>query len=199
MQVADAGFEPAEARGSFALANIVAAQIVRAILDGAGTDGKARRRADVRGNEAGTKDDAIGFEQASPQIGQVDSVERAAGGEADGLELGGGKRGGGQGKGEFRHGSGAQTGQFQGEGVGGEQHLAGANFFLVDATPEFVADAQAERIGEIQRANLGVLGDLSAGFFRGARQAGEDFAGVNRAAGHAADDFQLAEVAPGNG
>ena len=50
VQTADAAFEPAETGGGFAAANIVAAQIVRAILGRAITDGKARRRASVRGN-----------------------------------------------------------------------------------------------------------------------------------------------------
>jgi hypothetical protein len=61
------------------------------------------------------------------------------------------------------------------------------------------ADLQAQRIGEVQRANFGVLDDLGAGVFRGARQAGEHFARVHGAAGHAANDFQLAGIAPGDG
>ncbi len=92
-----------------------------------------------------------------------------------------------------------QAGQFQGQGVGGEKDLARANFFLVDAAAEFAVDLQAQRTGEVQRAHFGVLDDLGAGVFRGARQPGEHFAGVNRAAGHAADDFQLAGIAPGDG
>ncbi len=49
-------------------------------------------------------------QQASPQIGKVHSVKRAARGEAEGFELRGGERSGGQRKGEFRLSSGAQAG-----------------------------------------------------------------------------------------
>src|SRR6266403_3975261 len=58
VQMADAGFEPAETCGSFASANIIAAQIVRAVFDRAGAEWKAGRRANVGRDEAGTEDDA---------------------------------------------------------------------------------------------------------------------------------------------
>src|SRR2546427_3482115 len=110
VQMANAAFEPAEACGGFAFANIIAAQIVRAVFDRVGVEGKARRRAHVRWDKAGAEDDAVRFEQASPKIWKVHSVKRAARGEAEGFELRGGKRSGGQRKGELRLGSGAQAG-----------------------------------------------------------------------------------------
>jgi len=105
---------------------------------------------------------------------------------------------GGKRKGEFRHGGGAQAGQFEGEGVGSEKDLPGADYSLVHTAAEFAADAQAEGIREVQRANLGVLDDLDAGVFCSARETGEHFARVDSAAGHTADDFQLAGIAPRN-
>jgi len=119
-------------------------------------------------------------------------------GEADGLELRGGQRGGGKRKGEFGLGSGAQRGQSQRGCVGGEKDLLRADYFPLDAAAEAAADAQAQRIGEVQRTKLGVLHDPGARVFRRARQTGKHFARVNRAAGHAADDFQLAGIAPGD-
>ena len=110
VQMADAVFEPAEARGGFAFANIVAAQIVRAFFDRAGAEGETRRRANVRRDKTGAEDDAVRFEQASPKIWKVHSVKRAARGEAEDFELRSGKRSGGQRKGELRLGSGAQAG-----------------------------------------------------------------------------------------
>ncbi len=59
VQVADAVFEPAKAGGGFALANIVAAQIVGGVFAGAGAKGKARGRAYVGGDQAGAEDDAV--------------------------------------------------------------------------------------------------------------------------------------------
>src|SRR6266850_863128 len=95
VQIADAAFEPAETAGSFAPADIVPAQIVRAIFDRARVQGKAGRRANVRRDKTGAKDDAVRFEQASPQIRKVHGVKRAARGQAEGFELRGGKRSGG--------------------------------------------------------------------------------------------------------
>src|SRR5260370_234214 len=115
-QMADAVFEPAQAVHGFAPANIIAAQIVRAVFGGLGAEGSAKRRAVGGGDEAGAEDDAIRFEQASPQIGKVEGVKRAARGEADGFELRGGQRGGGKRKGEVRLCGGAQRGRFQGGG-----------------------------------------------------------------------------------
>src|ERR1700674_300704 len=172
--------------------------MVTAILDRVGALRTAERRAGGGGDKARAEDDTIRFEKASPQIGKVEGVKWAARGEADGLELRGGQRGGGKRKSEFRHGSGAPARQFQGEGVGGEKDLPGADFLPVDTATEVAADAQAQRVREVQRTNLGVLDDLGAGVFCGAREASEHFARVNCAAGHAADDFQLAGVAPRN-
>jgi hypothetical protein len=76
VQMADAVFEPAETLGGFAPANIIAAQIVRAAFDRVSTTEDARRLAD--GDEAGAEDDGVRIEQASPQIGKVESVKRAA-------------------------------------------------------------------------------------------------------------------------
>src|SRR6266850_3514870 len=104
MQMADAGFEPAEAFGGFAFANIIASQIVCAVSSRAGTEWKAGRCANVRRDEAGAEDDAIRFEQTPPKIGKVYGVKRAARGEADGFELRGRKRGDGKRKGELRLG-----------------------------------------------------------------------------------------------
>src|SRR5713226_9081751 len=59
VQMADAVFEPAEAGGGFASANVVAAQIVRGVLAAAAAEGKAGRRAYVGGDQAGAEDDAI--------------------------------------------------------------------------------------------------------------------------------------------
>src|SRR6266850_1571966 len=95
VQMADASFEPAETGGGFAFANIIAAQIARAVFDRAGVQWKAGRCANVRRDEAGAEDDAIRFEQTPPKIGKVYGVKRAARGEAEGFELRGGKRGGG--------------------------------------------------------------------------------------------------------
>src|SRR5258708_11277513 len=93
VQMADAVFEPAETLGGFASANVVPlwgkplrdkplggtqrgkplggrplrgkpAQTVSA-------SGNAKRHAGRGGDEAGAEDDAIRFEQASPQIGKV--------------------------------------------------------------------------------------------------------------------------------
>src|SRR5258708_21912730 len=75
VQMADAAFEPAQTVDGFASANIVAAQIVRAVFCGLGAEGSAKRRAIGGGNEAGAKDDAIRFEEASPQIGKVERVK----------------------------------------------------------------------------------------------------------------------------
>src|ERR1700687_637802 len=111
VQMADAAFEPAETVDGFALANIVAVQIVRAVFARVGAEGSAERRAVRGGDEAGAEDHTIRFEQASPQIWQVDGVKRVARGEADGFELRGGKRGGGKREGELRLGSSAQRGQ----------------------------------------------------------------------------------------
>src|SRR5712664_434445 len=110
VQMADAVFEPAEACGGFAFANIIAAQIARAVFAGAGVQGKAGRRANVRRDKTGAKDDAVRFEQSSPQVRNVHGVKRAARGEAEGFELRSGERSGGQRKGELRLGSGAQAG-----------------------------------------------------------------------------------------
>src|SRR6266699_3119009 len=118
MQMPDAAFQRAETVCGLAPANIVAAQIVRRVLDGAISERKARGRPYVSRDKAGAEDDAIRFQQPSPQIRKVDGVKRAARREADGFELGGGKRGGGQSEGELRHGSGAQAGYCQGQGVG---------------------------------------------------------------------------------
>jgi len=110
MQMPDATLERTETVCGLAPVNIIAVQIVRDIFDGAITEGKTRRRAYVSGDEPGAEDNAIRFEQASPQIRKVDGVKRAARGEADGFELRGGQRSSGQGKGELRRGSGAQAG-----------------------------------------------------------------------------------------
>src|SRR6266850_664376 len=110
VQMADAVFKPAKTGGGLASANIVTAQIVRAVFDRAGAEWKARRCANVWGDKTGAEDDGVRFEQTSPQIGKVEGVERAARGEAEGFELRGGERGGGQRKGELRLGSGAQAG-----------------------------------------------------------------------------------------
>src|SRR6266403_5402046 len=109
VQMADAVFEPAEACGGFAFANIIAAQIARAFFDRAGAEGETRRRANVRRDKTGAEDDAVRFEQSSPKIWKVHSVKRAARGEAEDFELRSGKRSGGQRKGELRLGSGAQA------------------------------------------------------------------------------------------
>src|SRR5258708_40029515 len=69
----------------------------------------------------------------------------------------------------------------------------------MDAAAEVAANVQAQRIREVQRSNLGMLNDPSAGVFRSARQTGKHFARVHGAAWHAADDFQLAGIAPGDG
>ncbi len=90
MQMTDAAFEPAQTVDGFASANVVAAQIVRAVFCGLGAEGSAKRRAVGGGDEAGAEDEAIRFEQASPQIGKVEGVKRAARGEADGFTLRGG-------------------------------------------------------------------------------------------------------------
>jgi hypothetical protein len=50
VQITHAAFEPAETGGGFATANIVAVHIARAVFDGPSAEGKARRRAYVRGN-----------------------------------------------------------------------------------------------------------------------------------------------------
>jgi hypothetical protein len=76
--------------------------------------------------------------------------------------------------------------------------LPGADFFPMDAAAEFAADTQAQRIREVQCANFGVLCDLRAGVFRGARQTGEHLARVNGTAGHETDDFQFSGVVPGD-
>ena len=85
VQMADAVFEPAETVGGFASANIVAVQIVRAIFGRVGGNVSVKRRAIGCGDEAGAEDDAIRFEQASPQIGKVEGLKRPARGEADGF------------------------------------------------------------------------------------------------------------------
>ena len=59
VQMADAVFEPAETGGGFATANIIAAQIVGGVFDGAAAEGKTRGRAYVRGDQAGAEDDAV--------------------------------------------------------------------------------------------------------------------------------------------
>src|SRR6267378_2771119 len=69
VQMTDAAFEPAETIGGFASANVVAVQIARGVFDGAVAERKARRRAHVSRNKTRSEDDAIRFEQASPQIG----------------------------------------------------------------------------------------------------------------------------------
>src|SRR5713226_2392258 len=163
--MADAAFKPAKAGGGFTPANVVAAQLAR-VLDGAVAEGKARGRAYVRGDQAGAEDDAVRFEQASPQIRKVYSVKRAARPEADGFDLRRGERGGGESKGEFWRGGSAQAGQFQGQGVGGEKDLIRTDFLLMHAAAKVAADLQAQRMREVQRANLGVLHDLRAGVFR---------------------------------
>src|SRR6266702_8983824 len=92
VQVADAAFEPAEAAGGLASANIVAVQIARTVFDRAADGGTAKRCASGGRDEAGAEDDAVRFEQASPQIRKVNAVKRAARGEADGFALRGGQR-----------------------------------------------------------------------------------------------------------
>src|SRR6266581_7082834 len=74
VQVADTAFEPAETAGGLASASIVAVQIARAVFDRDSTQGKAGRGDDVGGDEAGAEDDAVRFEQASPQIRKVNGV-----------------------------------------------------------------------------------------------------------------------------
>src|SRR5258708_1652791 len=66
VQMADAAFEPAETADSFAPANIVAVQIVRAVFARVRAEGSTKRRAVGGRDEAGAEDDAIRFEQASP-------------------------------------------------------------------------------------------------------------------------------------
>src|SRR6266481_5909732 len=70
VQIADAAFERAETVRGLAIADIIAVQTMRAAF--------ARTRADISGDESGAKDDAVRIEQASPQIGKVDGVKRAA-------------------------------------------------------------------------------------------------------------------------
>jgi hypothetical protein len=169
VQMADAAFEPAETGGGLALLNIVAAQVVRGVFAGVRASRNAERQANGGRDQARAKDDPVRFEQAPPQIGEVEGVKRAARGEADGFELRGGQRGGGKRESEFRRGSGFEAGQSQGEGVGGEKDSLGADFLPMHVASEFALDAQAQRIREVQRTNLGVLGDLGAGVFRSPR------------------------------
>src|SRR5260370_18028520 len=77
VQVADAGFEPLEAGGGLASANIEAGQIARGVFDGAVAEGKARRQTHVTGDATGAEDDAGRFEQPSPPTANVDVVKRA--------------------------------------------------------------------------------------------------------------------------
>src|SRR6266403_2047111 len=195
VQITNSAFQPAKTLGGFAPANVVAVQIAHGVFGGAAAERKTKRRAHVSGDQAGAENDAIRFEQASPQIGQIDGVKRAARREPDGFELCSGQRSGGQRKGKFRHSSVAQAGQFQRVGIGGEQDLLRANFLVVEAAAEFVADTQARRIREVQSANFGVLRDLSASVFCRPRQTGDHFARVHRAARNEADDFQLTGIA----
>ena len=69
VQVADAAFEPAETIGGFAHANVVAMQITQGVFDRVAAERKARRGTHVGRNKTRSEDDAIRFEQASPQIG----------------------------------------------------------------------------------------------------------------------------------
>src|SRR5260370_40505931 len=108
MKKAKVVLERAQNIGCLAQEHIIAVQIVGGAFDGAIAKRKARRRAYVSWDKAGAEDDAIRFEQASPQIRKVDGVKRAARRETDGFELRGGQRGGRHRKGEVRRGRGAQ-------------------------------------------------------------------------------------------
>src|SRR5260370_4645200 len=67
VQMADAAFEPAQTVDGFAPANIVAAQIVRAVFCGLGAEGSAKRRAIGGGDQAGARDYRTRLQPASPQ------------------------------------------------------------------------------------------------------------------------------------
>src|SRR5882762_10037260 len=69
VQMTDAAFEPAETFGGFAHANVVAMQITQGVFDRVAAERKARRGTHVGRNKTRSEDDAIRFEQASPQIG----------------------------------------------------------------------------------------------------------------------------------
>ena len=196
MQIADTGLEPAETLGGFTLANIEPAHIERTEFARAGAGGRVEQFAgrSGHGNEAGAKNDASGVEHAAPQIGEVNSIKRAAQGKANGFELGRRKRRGGQCKGEF--GCAAQPGQFEREGVGGEKDLTGENFFFVGAAAKILKHLQTRGIGEVDGANLRVLHDLHASAFCRARETGKDFAGVDSAARDEAYDPEIAGVVP---
>src|SRR5260370_33857724 len=64
VQVADAGFEPLEAGGGLASANIEAVEIARGGFDGAVAEGKARRQTHVTGEGTGDEHDAVRFHKA---------------------------------------------------------------------------------------------------------------------------------------
>src|SRR5258708_8498310 len=70
MQMADAVFEPAQTVDGFAPANIVAAQIVRAVFGGVTAEGNAKRRAVGGGNQPPAQKSPPPLQPAAPPISQ---------------------------------------------------------------------------------------------------------------------------------
>src|SRR5258708_6523635 len=96
VQVTDAIFKRAETGGGFAVADVIAAQIVCGVFARAGAKWKARWGAYIGGDETGAKNGAIRIEQASPQIRKGYGIKRTARGKANGLELRSARRSGSQ-------------------------------------------------------------------------------------------------------
>lgn len=114
VQIADASFEPFEAlrRGTFV--NIETQEIAIADAEAAGRTSCEGPTASSRTrNEACAEDDAVVFEQASPEIREINGVERAARREAGGAELNRLQRGRSEGKSKLGLGKGVEAGELE--------------------------------------------------------------------------------------
>ncbi len=97
MHVADAGFEPCESFGGGAVVDVEAEEFAESALRFSSGEvaGEHGVPGSWRRDEACAENEAVVFEGAAPEIGEIDGVEGVAAGEAGGAELGGSERGGG--------------------------------------------------------------------------------------------------------
>src|ERR1700676_146227 len=200
MQLADAAFEPGEPFGGSARADIDLVEIV----------------AGGRIDQAGAENRGVIFLQAAPEIREIDGVERFARSEAQRLDLRASKRRGSDSHGQLGMRGGSEIGESQRLGVSREEDAARANNsgngFAAAANAYFEQHA-ARDLGlcrapdnvlvalhrrEFEREDFGMLDDLRAGGLRGARQASDNLARVDRAARNFFHGAQLAGIAPAN-
>ncbi len=150
-------------------------------------------------DQACAPDDRAVAAEAAPQIGEIDGVERAAFGVADLAQRFFGQWGGQCGEREARRALPFIAGQRQRQGVGGEEDFFGANHFADGSAQSAARERDLRGRFPDDRFGAAVFVNGRAVADRGAREARDHFAGIERTARDFLHHAQRAGIFPGDG